>query len=92
MGFTYLTRTADLKFFVEAMLLYAKASSQRVGEWGTNLVITSGARFAREDRIRGFSVNYKPTLLFTPWREKRYASGSGLVRLKISDPSTQHRK
>ena len=38
MKITYLTRTDGPKFWREPMALYAKASSQRVGEWGTNLV------------------------------------------------------
>ena len=54
-GFTILTRTDGLKFWREPMALYAKASSQRVGEWGTNLVhvLPPGARYAREDRNPG---------------------------------------
>jgi len=74
------------------MPLYAKASSQRVGVRGNLQWLATCVASLREDRIRGCSVNYKPTLLFTAWRVKRDASGSGLVRLKLSDPSTQNRK
>ena len=54
-GSTILTRTDGLKFWRDPMVLYAKASSQRVGEWGTNLVhvLPPGARYAREDRNPG---------------------------------------
>ena len=59
------------------MALYAKASWQRVGEWGTNLVTRSGARYAREDRNPWIGVNYKP-LLLRSMRRKRETSLSAV--------------
>jgi len=81
MQITYLTRTDGPNFAKEPLVLYAKASSQRVGEWGTNLVHLPhrGLATLAEIGIRGLvSVNYKPSVDFTLWREMEGRDWLGL--------------